>query len=134
MAANVTYSKDQVTWDPASASRATAPCPPPTVGTGCFIVQSFPSPTATATTYRVNLLDFGDMYTDGVTLFDLKVSKVLHFGKTQLNAGVDVYNLFNSSAVTAINTTYSLTGTNNWGLPTTLVNPRFFRVSVQYEF
>jgi hypothetical protein len=131
MSANVTYTKDQVTWDTASASRATAPCPAPTVGTGCFVASGF---TTTATTSQVNLLDFGDMYTDGVSLFDVKLSKALHFGRTRLNAGVDIYNLFNSSAVTAINTTYSLTGTNNWGLPTTLVNPRFFRLSVQYEF
>jgi hypothetical protein len=115
----------------ASASRSTAPCTPPTVGTGCFVASGF---TVTQTTYQVNLLDFGDMYTDGVSLLDLKLAKVLRFGRTRLNAGVDIYNLFNSSAVTAANTTYSLTGTNNWGLPTTLVNPRFCRVSVQYEF
>jgi hypothetical protein len=43
-------------------------------------------------------------------------------------------NLFNSDAIASCTTTHTLTGTNNWLQPTGLVNPRFFRLSVQLDF
>src|SRR5262249_17535903 len=123
--------------DPASASRATAPCAAPNqaLGVGCFVAVTSPQlGTVTASTYQVNLLDYGELYGEGVTLFDLKVAKTLKFSNRRLNVGADIYNVFTSDAVASYTTTYTLTGTNNWQRPTGLVNPRFVRASVQFSF
>jgi hypothetical protein len=137
--ANLTFAKEQVTWDAASASRATAPCTVAGVpSTGCFVASGF---TTTQTTYQVNLLDTGDLYGEGAALFDLKVAKTLRFNQRRLNVGVDIYNVLNSDAITGYNSTYTLDNpatpaveVNNWGQATSLVNPRFVRLSVQFEF
>jgi hypothetical protein len=136
--ANLTYPKESASWDVASASRATATCTVNGVATtGCFVASG----AATASTYAVNLLDFGELYGEGVALFDMKLAKTIRFGQRRLNAGVDVYNLFNSDAITGYNNTYTVDNpatpaveANTWGDPTGLVNPRFVRVSLQFTF
>jgi hypothetical protein len=138
--ATVTYSKDQIVWDTASASRATAPCTVNGVATtGCFVANAVG--TVTSSTYQVNVLDFSDRYGEGVWLFDLKVAKVIRFGGRRLNIGADIYNLFNSDAITQYASTYTVdasgrnqSSTNAWDSPTGLVNPRFVRLSVQLTF
>jgi hypothetical protein len=58
--ANFTFTKDQVTWEPGSAARATAPCPAgATAGqVGCFTAGGG----VTATEYTVNLINTGELY------------------------------------------------------------------------
>jgi len=141
--ANVTFTKENVSWDPGSASRATAPCTVNGVAqTGCFIASGG---TVTATTYQVNLLDSGDLYGENTAQFDMKLGKNLRFGNKRLNFGVDIYNVFNSDAVIGYNDTYTLDNpatpaveVNNWGLPggagTGLLTPRFARLQVQFDF
>jgi hypothetical protein len=103
-------------------------------------------------TQTINLLDFGDMYTEQTNNWDLTLRKNIRFAGKRLNFGVDIYNLFNSDAATAINTTYTATynadGTwtvNNddnpattvvegWGNITQLVNPRFMRFTLSLNF
>jgi hypothetical protein len=141
--ATVTYAKEQVTWDPASAARATAPCTGAQAGqVGCFIPSGG---TVTATTYQVNLIDIGDLYGENVAQFDLKLAKNIRFGNKRLNVGVDVYNLFNSDAIIGYNDTYTLDNpatpaveVNNWNTPGGigggLISPRFARLQVQFDF
>jgi hypothetical protein len=144
--ANVTFAKEQVVWDPASAARASAPCVVQGVAqTGCFIVPAG-STTVTQTTYQVNLLDTGDLYGENVAQFDLKLAKNIRFANKRLNIGVDVYNLFNTDAIVGYNDTYTLDNpatpaveVNNWGQPggaggVALLSPRFVRVQVQFDF
>jgi hypothetical protein len=147
--ANLTVAKDQVAWNAASAARGATPCTVNGVAnTGCFVASG----ATTQTTTSVNLLDWGELYGEGVALFDLKVAKTLRVNGMRLNVGVDVYNLFNTDAVTAYNNTYTAFSadggrtwaadnpattaveTNAWGTPTGLVNPRFVRLSVQFDF
>ena len=59
-----------------------------------------------APTLTVNLLDEGQLYGEGYTTFDIKVAKVLRFGTTRTNLGVDIYNAFNSDAAIGYVNTY----------------------------
>ena len=43
----------------------------------------------------VNLIEPGVLWGDRVNVIDLRVAKILRFGRTRTNVGVDVYNLFN---------------------------------------
>ena len=47
-------------------------------------------------TQDVDLLLPGAVYGDRINVVDMRFAKVLRFGKTKANVGLDVYNLFNS--------------------------------------
>jgi hypothetical protein len=137
--ANLVVSKDQVQWEPDSAFRAAQPCTGANAGlVGCFVPVGNAT---TATTTSINLLDPGDLYSEGYTIIDLKLSKNIRFASRRLNVGVDIYNLFNDDAIRGINQTYTIDNpstpaveVNNWGQPTTLLSPRFARLQVQVDF
>jgi hypothetical protein len=88
----------------------------------------------------VNVLAAGEKYGEGVRLMDLKFAKNIRFANKRLNIGVDIYNLFNSDAILAYNTTYNSlvngvsTVNQNFWTATQLVSPRFARFQVQFDF
>jgi hypothetical protein len=126
--ASYTITKDQVTWN--NPARATAPCANPANGVGCFLSSN----TFSATTWSIPLLLNNEKFGARVTTWDLKLAKNFRFSGKRLNAGVDIYNFFNSDAVTAYNTTYTPGPNNQWGQPMLLVSPRFVRLQIQANF
>ena len=54
---------------------------------------------------RTSLLP-GAVYGDRVNAVDMRFAKVLRFGKTKANVGLDLYNLFNSNTPTTYETVY----------------------------
>jgi Carboxypeptidase regulatory-like domain len=73
------------------------------------------------------------------TQIDMRLAKIVRFGRTRTDIGVDVYNLFNSSYATGFNTTYIYNTDNTprpagWATPTGLVNPRFVRLNFTVNF
>jgi hypothetical protein len=133
--ASLTYSKDQIIWNGESADRATLPCSVATNGVGCL------GATRNTTTTNVQLLLANEYFGERVTLFDVKIAKVIRFKGKRANVGVDVYNFFNSDAIVAYNNTFTVDNpatpaveVNNWLNPQTLVSPRFVRASLQFSF
>ena len=53
----------------------------------------------------------GDVYAPRLNTVDMRVSKVLRFGRTRANVGIDLYNLFNANTGTSVNTTTGSTRT-----------------------
>lgn len=137
-AANHAFTKDQVAWAASSAARATAPCPAgATAGqVGCFTAGG----TTTATTYTVNMLNPGELYGPGYTIFDLKIGKNLRFAGKRVNVGVDVYNLFNKEQVLTYQDNFDTVDNpatavvEKYGQATSLLSPRFVRLSIQFDF
>jgi hypothetical protein len=137
--ANHSFSKNEVVWEPSSAARATQPCPGgATAGqVGCFTPQG---QTITATGYTVNLLNPGELYGPGYTIFDLKLGKNIRFANKRLNVGVDIYNLFNADQVLTYQDNFdtvdvaSTPFVEQWGQATSLLSPRFVRLSIQFDF
>jgi len=125
--------KESVIWEGPSAYRATLPCTGAQVGqVGCF---SPVGTTVTSTNFQVNLLDPGDLYTDGYWLFDVKLGKNIKFAGKRLNVGVDIYNLFNNDVVRGIQQTFPADNLGvAWNTPNTLLSPRFFRLQMQLDF
>ena len=134
--ATLTYDKSEVTWNPASISRATAPCTGAVAATGlgCF------GATGNANTVGVPLLLNNEMYGPRLNLIDVKFAKNIRFGGKRLTVGVDIYNFFNSDAITSYNTTYTRDNPatpqneNLWLQPILITPPRFARVQVQLNF
>jgi hypothetical protein len=81
----------------------------------------------------VNLIPPGGMYGDRIDQTDFRATKILKFGRTRTNVGIDVYNLLNSNAVQTYNTSY-VPGAAAWPLPTLVLPARFAKVSVQFDF
>jgi hypothetical protein len=138
-AANHSFTKDEVIWEPGSAYRASQPCPAgATAGqVGCFIATSN---TNTTTSQQINLLNTGELYGEGYTIFDVKLGKNLRFANKRVNIGVDIYNVFNNDAVRTYQDNYDVADNpatavvEQWGQATGLLSPRFARLSIQFDF
>jgi hypothetical protein len=86
-----------------------------------------------ATTTTVDLTLPGQIYGDRINAMDMRFAKVLRFGRTRANIGIDLYNLLNSNTGTAFNQAFGTDG-STWLRPTSILNPRFVRFNVTFDF
>jgi hypothetical protein len=70
------------------------------------------------------------------TQIDMRFAKIVRFGRTRTDIGVDVNNLLNTNYATAYQNTYSSTQPNGgtWNNPTAIYNPRFVRLNFTVDF
>jgi hypothetical protein len=70
------------------------------------------------------------------TQIDMRFAKVLRFGRTRSDIGVDLNNLLNTNYATGYQSTYSFTQPNGgtWNNPTAIYNPRFVRLNFTVNF
>ena len=69
----------------------------------------------------------------------MRFAKVLRFGRTRSDIGVDLNNLLNTNYATGYNTTYIYNTDNTahgrqWGNPTSIYTPRFVRINFTVDF
>ena len=68
----------------------------------------------------------------------MRFAKILRFGRTRTDIGIDVQNLFNSNYATAWDNTYQIVNTTQpggtWNNPTTVYTPRFMRLNFTVNF
>jgi hypothetical protein len=128
ISARMTYDKEQVQWNAESAGRATRPCGNPTQGVGCF--NSLFAPTSVS----VPLLLDNEMFGERVTYWDMKFAKNIRFANRRLQIGVDLYNIFNSDAITGYDGTFDPESPDEFLQPTSLISPRYMRFQVQFDF
>jgi hypothetical protein len=86
-----------------------------------------------SSTIAVNLIKPGTIYGDRVNQLDFRVAKILRFGKTRTDVGLDVFNILNANPVLTYNEAYS-PATSTWLRPNSVLQPRFAKVSVQFNF
>ena len=80
----------------------------------------------------VNLVAPGEVWGDRVNEVDIRVGKILRFGRMRTNIGFDVFNVFNSAAVLTYNQAFVPGGT--WLAPLSVLTPRFAKIGVQVSF
>ncbi len=80
----------------------------------------------------INLVAPGQVWGDRVNEFDLRISKILRFGRMRTNVGIDIFNLLNSAAVLTYNQTF-VPGVS-WLAPTSVLTPRFVKVGTTIDF
>jgi hypothetical protein len=96
--------------------------------------------TATGTTTIPITDNVNRVYADNRrTQIDMRIAKVLRFGRTRSDVGVDLNNLLNSNYATGYSTqyAYSVGNTANggtWGNPTSIYTPRFVRINYTLNF
>jgi hypothetical protein len=85
------------------------------------------------TTQTVNLLTPSSLFGDRVNSVDMRFGKILRFGGRRMNIAMDLYNMFNSNVGTTFNQGFGADGAT-WLRPTAVLNPRFARFNVTFDF
>ena len=79
---------------------------------------------------NVNLIEPGTLWGDRLNQIDLRFTKVLNVGSGKIDLNVDFYNAFNSDAVLSEVGSFGPV----WRLPTSVIQPRFVKFAVRYDF
>ena len=96
--------------------------------------------TATGTTTIQIADNVNRVYADNRrTQVDMRFAKVLKFGRTRSDIGLDINNLLNTNYATGYNTTYQFSAGNTaqggtWGNPTSIYTARFMRINYTLNF
>ena len=88
-------------------------------------------------TVPINLVAPGQVWGDRVNAIDLRVAKILRFKRTRNTIGIDIYNALNSDAILTYNQNYNpapATASQAWLAPTSVLTPRFIKISAQIDF
>ena len=80
----------------------------------------------------INLITPGDVWGDRVNELDIRIGKILRFGRTRTNIGFDVYNVLNSAAILTYNQAFVPNGP--WLAPLSVLTPRFAKIGAQISF
>jgi Carboxypeptidase regulatory-like domain len=100
------------------------------------LLGRLPAGASAAQTTTVNLLAPSELYPlTRRTEVDMRFAKILRFGGSRLDVGIDVYNLFNSNATTTYLQTFLYSnGGATWLDPTAILGPRLARVNATLTF
>jgi hypothetical protein len=79
---------------------------------------------------NINVIQPGTEWGDRLNQIDLRLTKVLNVGSGKIDLNVDFYNAFNSDAVIQELGTFGPV----WRLPLTVIQPRFVKFAVRYDF
>ncbi len=78
----------------------------------------------------VALIRPGTVYGERVNQVDLRVGKLLRYGRYRATASLDLYNALNVSAIMAQNNTFG----SSWLRPMSIMPARFAKVGLQFDF
>jgi hypothetical protein len=83
----------------------------------------------------VNLATPGMLYPERRTQADMRFAKILRFGRSRYDIGVDLYNMLNANSALNYDQTYQYTDNGaTWLVPTSITQPRLVRFNVTMTF
>jgi hypothetical protein len=108
---------------------------------GPVIPATFPVPVANivglgrplssgAVNVNYDLLEPNSLYGERVTQLDLRMSKIFRMSTARLSINFDLANLLNRNDIVGVTTAYGAA----WQTPTGIIDPRLFKVGVQFDF
>jgi hypothetical protein len=77
----------------------------------------------------VTILEPGQMYGERLNQVDVRMGKILRFGRTKSSLNLDIYNLFNANTVLTLNNAFA-----TWQRPTSILLARFAKIGMQFDF
>src|SRR3990172_1003411 len=83
----------------------------------------------TAANITVNLVEPGSLYGERLNQLDLRFGKLLRLGRTRSTVSLDVYNALNSDTILTVNNNFAA-----WQRPQTIVQSRFVKLALQFDF
>jgi hypothetical protein len=94
--------------------------------------QPLGRPLSGASTVVVNLIPPATMWGARVNNVDMRIAKILRFGTTRTQVGVDIFNVLNADTVTLYN--FGFIPGGSWLRPTAITPARYARIAVQLDF
>jgi hypothetical protein len=85
-----------------------------------------------AANVTVNLIEPSSLYANRINQVDLRIGKVLRFGRAKAAINLDMFNALNSSSVLAVNSAFG--GTTPWQRPQSILQARLLKISTQFDF
>lgn len=82
-----------------------------------------------AANMTVSIVEPGTMYGERSNQVGLRLAKILRLDRVRTTASVDLYNLFNADAVLTVNQAFA-----TWQRPQSILNPRWAKVVLQFDF
>jgi hypothetical protein len=77
----------------------------------------------------VNIVEPGKMYGERLNQVDVRIAKILKYGRIRTTAGIDLYNLLNANPVLTQSNTFG-----NWQTPQKVLGPRFVELVLKLDF
>jgi len=77
----------------------------------------------------VSLIEPRSMYGDRMTRLDVRIGKILRFGRVRATPSVDLYNMLNASTVLSHSSAYA-----TWLRPQSIMPGRFAKIGLQLDF
>jgi hypothetical protein len=77
-----------------------------------------------------NLLEPNSFYGPRTTQLDIRMSKILRMSGKRVSINFDLANLLNRNDILGVTTTYG----SAWQTPTTILDPRLFKIGAQFDF
>ena len=71
----------------------------------------------------------GTTYGERLNQVDMRVGKTLRFGRAKTSLNLDIYNVFNVNTVLTVNYAYA-----TWLRPTSILQARFAKIGMQFDF
>jgi carboxypeptidase family protein len=87
-----------------------------------------------ANSATVTLIEPNTMFGDRLNQFDMRFARIFKMNRYRFQGMVDIYNVFNKSAVLAYNTTFSTAPTSEWLHPTDVLQGRLIKIGGQLTF
>jgi hypothetical protein len=95
------------------------------------VAQTLGRPLAgNASSVTINLIAPQTVFGERINQVDLRIAKIVRFGRNRAQVGVDIYNVMNSNVAQGYLQTFGST----WLRPTSVMDARFARVSGQIDF
>ena len=95
------------------------------------VAQTFGRPlSGNASSVTVNLIPPQTVFGDRINQVDFRIAKLLRFGRSRAQVGVDIFNVMNSNVPSGYLQTFGAT----WLRPTAVMDARFARISGQIDF
>ena len=81
-------------------------------------------------TRAINIIPAGQVYIERLNQIDLRFAKLLRFNNTRTSINFDFYNVLNSNSVLTENQVFG----TPWRTPQSILLPRLFKFSAQFDF
>jgi hypothetical protein len=89
----------------------------------------------TGATFRnYNIVTAGEVYIERLNQIDFRVAKLFRLGGSRTMINFDFFNITNSNSVLTENATFVLPPSTAWRTPQSILLPRMFKLSAQFDF
>jgi hypothetical protein len=85
-------------------------------------------------TRAIDIIPFQENFEDRITQLDVRLTKVLRFGKARVQGMVDVYNVFNAAAATGVSSAFPAAAPAFWLFPYQIMGGRLFKFGAQFDW